>query len=117
MSRRFIFAAAIVGSVVLAGSVSVLAGRSASGAKESTPIPVLPPPVERCPLARLQCVLEAAVRNGDGLVRAQHLRHVFRVARVRGVVEHKYYVKGVGNVRTVMVKGGSEEEYVLSITR
>jgi hypothetical protein len=32
-------------------------------------------------------------------------------------VEHKYYVKGVGNVRTVMVKGGSEEEYLLSITR
>jgi len=35
----------------------------------------------------------------------------------RGVVEHKYYVKGVGNVRTIMIKGGSEEELLVSITR
>jgi hypothetical protein len=35
----------------------------------------------------------------------------------RGVLERKYYVKGVGNVRTVMVKGGSEEEHLVSITR
>jgi hypothetical protein len=35
----------------------------------------------------------------------------------RGVVEHKYYVKGVGNVRTIMVKGGAEEEHLVSITR
>jgi len=35
----------------------------------------------------------------------------------RGVLEHKYYVKGVGNVRTIMVKGGSEEEHLVSITR
>ena len=35
----------------------------------------------------------------------------------RGVVEHKYYVKGVGNVRTIMVKGGSEEEHLVSIKR
>jgi hypothetical protein len=35
----------------------------------------------------------------------------------RGVVERKYYVKGVGNVRTVMVKGGSEEERLVSITK
>ena len=35
----------------------------------------------------------------------------------RGVIEHKYYVKGVGNVRTVMVKGGAEEERLVSITR
>ena len=34
----------------------------------------------------------------------------------RGVVEHKYYVRGVGNVRTIMVKGGSEEERLVSIT-
>jgi hypothetical protein len=34
-----------------------------------------------------------------------------------GVVEHKYYVKGVGNVRTVMVKGGVEEERLVSITK
>jgi hypothetical protein len=34
-----------------------------------------------------------------------------------GVVEHKYYVSGVGNVRTIMVKGGSEEEQLVSITR
>jgi hypothetical protein len=34
----------------------------------------------------------------------------------RGVLEHKYYVKGVGNVRTIMVKGGSEEEHLVSIT-
>jgi hypothetical protein len=34
----------------------------------------------------------------------------------RGVVEHKYYVRGVGNVRTIMVKGGSEEEHLVSIT-
>jgi hypothetical protein len=35
----------------------------------------------------------------------------------RGVVEHKFYVRGVGNVRTVMVKGGSEEERLVSVTR
>jgi hypothetical protein len=35
----------------------------------------------------------------------------------RGVVEHKYYVKGIGNVRTIMVKGGSEEEHLVSIKR
>lgn len=35
----------------------------------------------------------------------------------RGVVEHKYYVKGVGNVRTVMVKGGSKQETLVSIKR
>jgi hypothetical protein len=35
----------------------------------------------------------------------------------RGVIEHKYYVKGVGNVRTIMVKGGSEEEHLVSIKR
>jgi len=35
----------------------------------------------------------------------------------RGVVEHKYYVRGVGNVRTIMVKGGSEEERLVSITK
>jgi hypothetical protein len=35
----------------------------------------------------------------------------------RGVVERKYYVKFVGNVRTVMVKGGSEEERLVSITK
>jgi hypothetical protein len=34
----------------------------------------------------------------------------------KGVVEHKYYARGVGNVRTVMVKGGSEEELVVSVT-
>jgi hypothetical protein len=34
-----------------------------------------------------------------------------------GVLEHKYYVKGVGNVRTIMVKGGSEEEHLVSIKR
>jgi hypothetical protein len=34
----------------------------------------------------------------------------------RGVVEHKYYVRGIGNVRTVMVKGGNEEERLVSIT-
>jgi hypothetical protein len=35
----------------------------------------------------------------------------------RGVVEQKYYVRGVGNLRTVMVKGGSEEEWLVSVTR
>jgi hypothetical protein len=35
----------------------------------------------------------------------------------RGVLEHKYYVKGVGNVRTLMVKGGSEEEHLVSMKR
>ena len=34
----------------------------------------------------------------------------------KGVVEHKYYARGVGNVRTVMVKGGSEEELLVSVT-
>jgi hypothetical protein len=35
----------------------------------------------------------------------------------RGVIEHKYYVKDVGNVRTIMIKGGAEEERLVSITR
>ena len=35
----------------------------------------------------------------------------------RGVLEHKYYVKGVGNVRTITVKGGSEAEHLVSIKR
>jgi hypothetical protein len=34
----------------------------------------------------------------------------------KGIVEHKYYARGVGNVRTVMVKGGSEEELLVSVT-
>jgi hypothetical protein len=34
-----------------------------------------------------------------------------------GVVEHKYYVRGVGNVRTTMVKGGREEEWLVSVKR
>jgi hypothetical protein len=34
-----------------------------------------------------------------------------------GIVEQKYYARGVGNLRTVMVKGGSEEEWLVSITR
>jgi hypothetical protein len=33
------------------------------------------------------------------------------------VVEHKYYVRGVGNVRTIMVKGGSEEERLVSVSK
>jgi hypothetical protein len=33
------------------------------------------------------------------------------------VIEHKYCVKGVSNVRTIMVKGGAEEERLVSITR
>jgi hypothetical protein len=32
------------------------------------------------------------------------------------VVENKYYARGVGNVRTVMVRGGSEEENLVSVT-
>jgi hypothetical protein len=35
----------------------------------------------------------------------------------KGVVEHKYYVRGVGNVRTIMVKGGSEEERLISVSK
>lgn len=35
----------------------------------------------------------------------------------KGVVEQKYYARGVGNVRTVMVKGGTEEEQLVSVTR
>src|SRR2546422_5084179 len=38
--------------------------------------------LERRPLARLECMIEAAVRNDDGLVGAQDLCHVFRVTRV-----------------------------------
>jgi hypothetical protein len=34
-----------------------------------------------------------------------------------GVIEHKYYVRGVGNIGTVMVKGGSETEQLVSITK
>ena len=35
----------------------------------------------------------------------------------KGVVEHKYYVRDFGNVRTIMVKGGSEEERLVSVSR
>ena len=35
----------------------------------------------------------------------------------KAVLEHKYYVRGVGNVRTSMVKGGNEEEQLVSVTR
>jgi hypothetical protein len=35
----------------------------------------------------------------------------------KGVLEQKYYVRGVGNVRTVMIKGGREEERLVSVTR
>ncbi|MDX6399913.1 MAG: hypothetical protein QOF27_519 [Gaiellaceae bacterium] len=35
----------------------------------------------------------------------------------KGVIEHKYYVRGVGNVRTIMVKGGSEEERLVSVSK
>jgi hypothetical protein len=35
----------------------------------------------------------------------------------KGVIEHKYYVRGVGNVKTIMVKGGSEEERLVSVTK
>jgi hypothetical protein len=35
----------------------------------------------------------------------------------KGVVEHKYYVRGVGNVRTIMVKGGSEGERLVSVSK
>jgi hypothetical protein len=34
-----------------------------------------------------------------------------------GVIEHKYYVRGVGNIGTMMVKGGSETEQLVSITK
>jgi hypothetical protein len=34
-----------------------------------------------------------------------------------GVIEHKYYVRGVGNIGTVMVKGGHETEQLVSITK
>jgi hypothetical protein len=34
-----------------------------------------------------------------------------------GVIEHKYYVSGVGNIGTVMVKGGSETEQLVSLTK
>lgn len=34
-----------------------------------------------------------------------------------GVIEHKYYVRGVGNIGTMMVKGGSETEQLVSIAK
>jgi hypothetical protein len=34
-----------------------------------------------------------------------------------GVVEHKYYASGVGNVKTVMVEGGDEAYELVSVTR
>ena len=44
MKRRLVFAGAIVGCVVVAGSISVLAGRSAGNVTTRAPIPALPPP-------------------------------------------------------------------------
>ena len=35
----------------------------------------------------------------------------------RGVVEHKYFARGVGEVKSVMVKGGSEEMELVALTR
>jgi hypothetical protein len=94
MSRQFIFVGAILGILVLAGSGSARQG--------AAPIPVLPPPDD------------FAVTYGS-------FEHVLETSEwtplERGVLEHKYYVKGVGNVRTIMVKGGSEEEHLVSITR
>lgn len=34
-----------------------------------------------------------------------------------GVVEHKYYAEGVGNIKTVMTAGGNEEEELTSKTK
>jgi hypothetical protein len=34
-----------------------------------------------------------------------------------GVVEHKYFARGVGEVKSVMVKGGSEVMALVSVTR
>ena len=44
MSMRFIYVGAIVGVLVLAGSISALAGGSANNAMQGTPIPALPAP-------------------------------------------------------------------------
>jgi hypothetical protein len=48
-------------------------------------------------------------------------RHVLETSEwtplERGVVEHKYYAAGIGNLSTVMVKGGSETEQLVSITK
>jgi hypothetical protein len=244
MSRRFVFAGVIVGTVVVAGSISALAGRSARSATQGTPIPALPPPgdfVNRIdnnyfPLkpgttfhfsgtqegkalrvsvfvthktktilgiratvvldqvyvggkreektldwygqdkrgnvwylgedsldfvkgkwvrsdgsweagvkgAKAGIVMKASPRVGDVYRQEYYAGHAEDMARVlsrnksvsvaygsfehaletsewtsleRGVLEHKYYVKGVGNVRTIMVKGGSEEEHLVSINR
>jgi hypothetical protein len=32
-----------------------------------------------------------------------------------GVVEHKYYARGVGEVRSVMVRGGSEQMKLVAV--
>ena len=244
MSRRFIFLGAIVGILVLAGSVSALASRSANNAPQRTPIPVLPARgdfVNRIdnkyfPLrpgttflyrgteqgkarrvsvfvthktklilgiratvvldqvlvgskpeektfdwyaqdkhgnvwylgedssdfvngkwvrsdgsweagvkgAKAGIVMKANPRLGEVYRQEYYAGHAEDMAKVlsrnkfvavtygsfehaletsewtpleHGVLEHKYYVKGVGNVRTIMVKGGSEEEHLVSITR
>jgi hypothetical protein len=31
------------------------------------------------------------------------------------VVEHKFYAHGVGEVRSVMVRGGTDEEHLVSV--
>jgi hypothetical protein len=60
-------------------------------------------------------------RNGSVTVAYGSFEHALETSEwtplERGVLERKYYVKGVGNVRTIMVKGGSEEEHLVSITR
>jgi hypothetical protein len=33
------------------------------------------------------------------------------------VAEHKYFARGVGEIKSVMVKGGSEEMELVSLTR
>jgi hypothetical protein len=244
MSRRFVFAGAIVGCVVLASSISVLAGRSAGGAAQGAPIPVLPPPADFVaridnkyfPLrpgttmlfrgmqqgkarrvsvfvmhktktilgiratvvldqvlvggkreektldwyaqdkhgnvwylgedssdfvngkwvrsdgsweagvrgAKAGIVMKAKPSVGEVYRQEYYAGHAEDMAKIlsrdtpvtvsygsfehaletsewtpleRGVVEHKYYVTGIGNVRTIMVKGGSEEEHLVAVKR
>jgi hypothetical protein len=94
--------------------------------------------------AKAGVVMEAHPRVGDTYRQEYYRRHAEDVARVLstretvsvrygkfarvletrdwsllepGVVEHKYFARGVGEVKSVMVKGGSEVMALASVTR
>jgi hypothetical protein len=126
MKRIAIFGP-LVGALALVGALSASADhsqRTLAGTR-AVPVPTLPPPgdfgrVARGSAAKARGREESTARglsvsvpygSFDGALVTKEWAPL-----ERAVVENKYYARGVGNVRTVMVKGGSEEENLVSVT-